>query len=82
MELDLRVQVFIAVILVALFGIIVLDLPPWILPIVSSIGVSYLLSGLFYSVLIGAGLDPLEDIKFGPLTALAILVFLLKLILL
>lgn len=82
MELDSRVQVFIAAILAALFGIVVFDLPPWVLSIVSSIGVSYLISGFFYSVLIGAGLAPLEDVKFGPLTALAMLVLLLKLILL
>lgn len=74
-----RLEIFIA----AAFGvaalIAVFNLPAFLMDIVIELGTSFVISGFFYAMLAGVGLDFLEDIELiGFISLMTIAVFLTK----
>lgn len=78
MELHKRVDIVIAAVFITAVILQYLEGPSWPLDLIMDIGVSFILSGVFYMLLRSAGLDFLEDIQFGFLSAMTLTIFVLK----
>lgn len=82
MEPDKRLEVFVAAVVATALIIHFLNLSHWPLILVREFGVSFVLSGIFYVLLRSIGLDFLEEIQIGFVSAMTIIIFALKLLLL
>lgn len=71
-------EIFVAAIIVTVMGIHFLDLPSNILHFVIDLGLSFFLSGVFYVLLRGFGLEFLEDYTIGYFSLMTLAVFIVK----
>lgn len=81
MELNKRLDIFIAALIGVAFLIQFLRLPNWLMTFVADIGISFVLSGIVYMLLSAAGVEFLEEIQIGFVSAMTVAVFVIKQIL-
>lgn len=81
MEPDKRFEIFVAAVVATALIIHFLNLSLWPLILVREFGVSFVLSGIFYVLLRSIGLDFLEEIQIGFVSAMTVIIFALKLLL-
>ncbi len=73
-----RYGIFASVVFVTAFVIHFFELPPWPMSWVADIGVSFVLSGVFYGLLQSAGLGFLEDLHIKFVSLMTVAIFVLK----
>jgi hypothetical protein len=81
-DIKKRVSVGLSAIVIVAVSIELLDLPVLPLQIVLDGFLSFLISGIFYMMLSAGGLGFLEEIEFEHISAMAVVVFILKQLLL
>lgn len=79
MDVETRKDLVVAAIILSVLGVAFLGLPQGIVTLVTELGISFIISGVFYGILVGLGLDFLEDIEVvGFVSAMTVAVFLFK----
>lgn len=79
MEPDDRLELLVLFVVVAALGIHFFNLPRLILEFGLDIGISFVISGVFYALLMAAGLGQLEDIQIaGFISGMTVAVFVVK----
>jgi hypothetical protein len=73
-----RVQILVIVVVVTAFVIHFLNLSPRPMSFVADMGVSFVLSGVFYGLLRSAGLGFLEEIQVKFVSLMTVAIFVLK----
>jgi hypothetical protein len=79
MDVDTRTDIVVTAIILSVFGVAFLGLPEGLVNLVTELGISFIISGVFYGILVSLGLDFLEDIEVvGFVSAMTVAVFLFK----
>lgn len=78
MEPDKRFNIFVAAVILVAFAIELFNLPDFFMNIVVDVGISFVVSGVFYIFLVGMGLDFLEDINISFISLMTVAVFISK----
>jgi hypothetical protein len=77
MHAEDRFGIFVIAVIAVAFGIYY-GLPEWSMDIVVDLGISFVISGIFYSMFMNMGLEFLKDIQFKFISAMSIVVFITK----